>query len=198
MLGVFGTGLLTPIQRVLVALPDVALLLPETPVSVVPSRGPDPRPSFNGYKSSFFNGGEKSLNDSAISNINIARDIHQNETVRTGLSTSKNENSSKELSTYLQSLISFGFRSLAFGSSAYVPMEGLNLGTQAYTGEDDFEVRSFWHFLIPAFYSTLPTDLRQFSVLPSRTLEVPSLLLKTPVQFASLARDSLHLEAGMC
>ena len=43
---------------------------------------------------------------------------------------------------YLQSLTSFDLRSLTFGRSAFVPIEGHNLHVSrgGYTGEDGFEV----------------------------------------------------------
>ncbi|KAF8739530.1 hypothetical protein AX14_009300 [Amanita brunnescens Koide BX004] len=84
-----------------------------------------------------------------------------------------------QAASYLQSLTSFDLRSLTFGKSAYVPIEGFNLHVArgGYTGEDGFEI----------------------SVPPSHTEEVAKLLLKPPVQLAGLAaRDSLRLEAGMC
>jgi glycine cleavage system aminomethyltransferase T len=58
-----------------------------------------------------------------------------------------------QAASYLQSLTSFDLRSLTFGKSAYVPIEGFNLHVArgGYTGEDGFEVRSFCHFPIPAF-----------------------------------------------
>ncbi|KAF8336017.1 glycine cleavage system T protein [Amanita rubescens] len=76
-----------------------------------------------------------------------------------------------QAASYLQSLTSFDLRSLTFGKSAYVPIEGFNLHVArgGYTGEDGFEI----------------------SIPPSQTVE--------PIQLAGLAaRDSLRLEAGMC
>ncbi|KAF8628074.1 hypothetical protein AX15_004105 [Amanita polypyramis BW_CC] len=84
-----------------------------------------------------------------------------------------------QAASYLQSLTSYDLRSLTFGKSAYVPIEGFNLHVArgGYTGEDGFEI----------------------SIPPSQTVEVAKLLCKSPVQLAGLAaRDSLRLEAGMC
>lgn len=43
---------------------------------------------------------------------------------------------------YLQTLTSFDLRTLTFGRSAYVPLEGYNVHVArgGYTGEDGFEV----------------------------------------------------------
>jgi glycine cleavage system aminomethyltransferase T len=48
--------------------------------------------------------------------------------------------------SYLQGLTSFDLRQLTFGSSAFVPIEGFNLHVArgGYTGEDGFEVNSWW------------------------------------------------------
>ncbi|KAJ3729488.1 hypothetical protein C8R42DRAFT_166719 [Lentinula raphanica] len=81
--------------------------------------------------------------------------------------------------SYLQALTSFDLRTLTFGTSAFIPMEGFNLHVArgGYTGEDGFEI----------------------SVPPSETVEVAKMLSKYPVQLTGLgARDSLRLEAGMC
>ena len=47
-----------------------------------------------------------------------------------------------EAAEYLQTLTSFDLRSLTFGRSAFVPLEGFNLHVArgGYTGEDGFEV----------------------------------------------------------
>jgi aminomethyltransferase len=47
-----------------------------------------------------------------------------------------------EAAGYLQALTSFDLRSLTFGRSAFVPLEGFNLHVArgGYTGEDGFEV----------------------------------------------------------
>ena len=47
-----------------------------------------------------------------------------------------------EAAKYLQTLTSFDLRSLTFGRSAFVPLEGFNLHVArgGYTGEDGFEV----------------------------------------------------------
>lgn len=47
-----------------------------------------------------------------------------------------------EAANYLQGLTSFDLRSLTFGRSAFVPLEGFNLHVArgGYTGEDGFEV----------------------------------------------------------
>ncbi|KAF9785158.1 glycine cleavage system T protein [Thelephora terrestris] len=84
-----------------------------------------------------------------------------------------------EAAKYLQTLTPFDLRSLTFGRSAFVPLEGFNLHVArgGYTGEDGFEI----------------------SVPPSETVEVAKLLSQAPVQLTGLgARDSLRLEAGMC
>jgi aminomethyltransferase len=49
-----------------------------------------------------------------------------------------------EAAKYLQTLTSFDLRSLTFGRSAFVPLEGFNLHVArgGYTGEDGFEVYS--------------------------------------------------------
>jgi aminomethyltransferase len=104
-----------------------------------------------------------------------------------------------EAAKYLQTLTSFDLRSLTFGRSAFVPLEGFNLHVArgGYTGEDGFEVRS------P--FSNLPAHQRprvhalQISIPPTETVEVAKLLSQAPVQLTGLgARDSLRLEAGMC
>jgi len=80
---------------------------------------------------------------------------------------------------HLQALTSYDLRSLTFGRSAYVPLEGINVHVArgGYTGEDGFEI----------------------SVSPARAAFLASALLRSPVQLAGLgARDSLRLEAGMC
>ena len=61
-----------------------------------------------------------------------------------------------EAAKYLQTLTSFDLRSLTFGRSAFVPLEGFNLHVArgGYTGEDGFEVR---------------TSLLQFARIPMRT-----------------------------
>ncbi|KAJ7464375.1 hypothetical protein FB451DRAFT_1352788 [Mycena latifolia] len=84
-----------------------------------------------------------------------------------------------EAASYLQSLTSFDLKTLTFGKSAFLPIEGFNLHVArgGYTGEDGFEI----------------------SIPPSQTVEVAELLSKAPVQLTGLgARDSLRLEAGMC
>jgi len=84
-----------------------------------------------------------------------------------------------EAAKYLQTLTSFDLRSLTFGRSAFVPLEGFNLHVArgGYTGEDGFEI----------------------SIPPTETVEVAKLLSQAPVQLTGLgARDSLRLEAGMC
>ncbi|KAK0215133.1 hypothetical protein IW262DRAFT_264933 [Armillaria fumosa] len=83
--------------------------------------------------------------------------------------------------TYLQSLTSFDLRTLTFGKSAWVPLDGgytLHVARGGYTGEDGFEI----------------------SIPPHSTAEiVENLLSSEPVQLTGLgARDSLRLEAGMC
>jgi len=80
---------------------------------------------------------------------------------------------------HLQALTSYDLRSLTFGRSAYVPLEGINVHVArgGYTGEDGFEI----------------------SVSPAHAAFLASALLRSPVQLAGLgARDSLRLEAGMC
>ncbi|KII86106.1 hypothetical protein PLICRDRAFT_44573 [Plicaturopsis crispa FD-325 SS-3] len=80
---------------------------------------------------------------------------------------------------YLQALTSFDLKSLVFGKSAFVPINGFNLHVArgGYTGEDGFEI----------------------SIPPKHTVEVAELFSKAPVQLTGLgARDSLRLEAGMC
>ena len=49
-----------------------------------------------------------------------------------------------QAASYLQSLTSYDLRSLTFGKSAYVPIEGFNLHVArgGYTGEDGFEVHT--------------------------------------------------------
>ncbi|ESK85651.1 putative gcv1-glycine subunit mitochondrial [Moniliophthora roreri MCA 2997] len=84
-----------------------------------------------------------------------------------------------QAASYLQALTSFDLKTLTFGSSAWVPIEGFNLHVArgGYTGEDGFEI----------------------SIPPSETVDVATLLSKDPVQLTGLgARDSLRLEAGMC
>ncbi|KAJ7694574.1 hypothetical protein B0H17DRAFT_1057241 [Mycena rosella] len=84
-----------------------------------------------------------------------------------------------EAASYLQALTSFDLKTLTFGKSAFLPIEGFNLHVArgGYTGEDGFEI----------------------SIPPSQTVEVAMLLSKAPVQLTGLgARDSLRLEAGMC
>ncbi|PBK64350.1 glycine cleavage system T protein [Armillaria solidipes] len=82
---------------------------------------------------------------------------------------------------YLQSLTSFDLRTLTFGKSAWIPIDGgynLHVARGGYTGEDGFEI----------------------SIPPQSTEEVVrDLLSRDPVQLTGLgARDSLRLEAGMC
>ncbi|PFH48645.1 hypothetical protein AMATHDRAFT_64944 [Amanita thiersii Skay4041] len=80
---------------------------------------------------------------------------------------------------HLQTFTSFDLKQLTFGKSAFVPIEGFNLHVArgGYTGEDGFEI----------------------SIPPTHTVEVATLLTRSPVQLAGLAaRDSLRLEAGMC
>ncbi|KAI0782836.1 glycine cleavage system T protein [Abortiporus biennis] len=84
-----------------------------------------------------------------------------------------------EAASYLQGLTSFNLSELTFGKSAFVPIEGFNVHVArgGYTGEDGFEI----------------------SIPPSQTVDLTSLLSKSPVQLTGLgARDSLRLEAGMC
>ncbi|KAL0063502.1 Aminomethyltransferase, mitochondrial [Marasmius tenuissimus] len=86
-----------------------------------------------------------------------------------------------EAASYLQTLTPFDLKTLPFGTSAWVPIEGFNLHVArgGYTGEDGFEI----------------------SIPPANTVEVAELLTKDPkvVQLTGLgARDSLRLEAGMC
>ncbi|KAF9069405.1 hypothetical protein BDP27DRAFT_1421042 [Rhodocollybia butyracea] len=81
--------------------------------------------------------------------------------------------------SYLQAFTSFDLQKLTFGTSAFVPLEGIKLHVArgGYTGEDGFEI----------------------SIPPSQTVEVATLLSRSPVQLTGLgARDSLRLEAGMC
>ncbi|KAJ7625752.1 hypothetical protein FB45DRAFT_922222 [Roridomyces roridus] len=81
--------------------------------------------------------------------------------------------------SYLQALTAYDLTQLTFGKSAFVPIEGFNLHVArgGYTGEDGFEI----------------------SIPPAHTVEVATLLSKSPVQLTGLgARDSLRLEAGMC
>ncbi|TRM58136.1 hypothetical protein BD626DRAFT_512282 [Schizophyllum amplum] len=82
---------------------------------------------------------------------------------------------------YLQTLTSFDLRTLTFGKSAFVPINGgfnLHVARGGYTGEDGFEI----------------------SIPPSQTGDVAQLLSQpSSVQLTGLgARDSLRLEAGMC
>ncbi|KAI0277451.1 hypothetical protein BGY98DRAFT_1079288 [Russula aff. rugulosa BPL654] len=80
---------------------------------------------------------------------------------------------------HLQALTSYDLRALAFGRSAFVPLEGINVHVArgGYTGEDGFEI----------------------SVPPAQATFLASALLRSPVQLAGLgARDSLRLEAGLC
>ena len=84
-----------------------------------------------------------------------------------------------EAATIVQGLTAFDLRSLTFGRSAFVPLEGFNVHVArgGYTGEDGFEI----------------------SIPPAQTIELAKLLLRPPVQLTGLgARDSLRLEAGMC
>lgn len=84
-----------------------------------------------------------------------------------------------EAATILQGLTAFDLKSLTFGRSAFVPLEGFNVhvARAGYTGEDGFEI----------------------SIPPAQTLELTKMLLRPPVQLTGLgARDSLRLEAGMC
>ncbi|KIY46819.1 glycine cleavage system T protein [Fistulina hepatica ATCC 64428] len=86
-----------------------------------------------------------------------------------------------DTASYLQTLTSFDLRTLTFGKSAFIPIDGgfnLHVARGGYTGEDGFEV----------------------SIPPSQTIDVATLLVKPPtVQLTGLAaRDSLRLEAGMC
>lgn len=80
---------------------------------------------------------------------------------------------------YLQGLTPFDLRTLTFGHSAFVPVDGrrLHVARGGYTGEDGFEI----------------------SIPPADTGAVARLLSRDPVQLTGLgARDSLRLEAGMC
>ncbi|KAL1744797.1 hypothetical protein HDZ31DRAFT_63778 [Schizophyllum fasciatum] len=86
-----------------------------------------------------------------------------------------------EAAPYLQTLTSFDLRTLTFGKSAFVPIDGgfnLHVARGGYTGEDGFEI----------------------SIPPNQTFDVAQLLSKPDnVQLTGLgARDSLRLEAGMC
>ncbi|KAL1736143.1 hypothetical protein EV714DRAFT_279513 [Schizophyllum commune] len=86
-----------------------------------------------------------------------------------------------EAAGYLQTLTSFDLRTLTFGKSAFVPIDGgfnLHVARGGYTGEDGFEI----------------------SIPPDQTFDVAQLLSKPDnVQLTGLgARDSLRLEAGMC
>lgn len=104
-----------------------------------------------------------------------------------------------EAAKYLQTLTSFDLRSLTFGRSAFVPLEGFNLHVArgGYTGEDGFEVCP--SLLRLACISNTNVHSPQISIAPSETVEVAKLLSQAPVQLTGLgARDSLRLEAGMC
>jgi aminomethyltransferase len=107
--------------------------------------------------------------------------------------------SGPEAASYLQSLTSFDLRTLTFGKSAFVPIEGfsLHVARGGYTGEDGFEVCFIWYAL--EFLANNQRYVFQISIPPAHTLEVAHLLSKPPVQLTGLgARDSLRLEAGMC
>jgi aminomethyltransferase len=55
-----------------------------------------------------------------------------------------------QVASYLQGLTSYDLRQLTFGRSAYVSIEGFNLHLSrgGYTGEDGFEVRPEYFFVI--------------------------------------------------
>jgi aminomethyltransferase len=93
-------------------------------------------------------------------------------------------------------LTSYDLRALTFGSSAFVPLEGINVHVArgGYTGEDGFEV-----CLQRVALRLLALTIEQISVPPAHAAFLASALLRPPVQLAGLgARDSLRLEAGMC
>jgi glycine cleavage system aminomethyltransferase T len=56
----------------------------------------------------------------------------------------KNLNTGPASADHLQALTSYDLRALTFGSSAFVPLEGINVHVArgGYTGEDGFEVCS--------------------------------------------------------
>ncbi|VDC05862.1 unnamed protein product [Peniophora sp. CBMAI 1063] len=84
-----------------------------------------------------------------------------------------------EAANVLQKHTSFDLKTLTFGRSAYIPVDGVevHVARGGYTGEDGFEIS------IPA----------------EHTVKITSALLEGPVQLAGLgARDSLRIEAGMC
>lgn len=51
-----------------------------------------------------------------------------------------------EAAAYLQGMTAFDLKTLTFGKSAFVPLEGFNVHVArgGYTGEDGFEVRSLF------------------------------------------------------
>ena len=71
-----------------------------------------------------------------------------------------------EAAKYLQTLTSFDLRSLTFGRSAFVPLEGFNLHVArgGYTSEDGFEVRS------PSS-NCLHTNAHAFTLCRSQSLQ---------------------------
>ena len=78
-----------------------------------------------------------------------------------------------ESAKYLQTLTSFDLRSLTFGRSAFVPLEGFNLHVArgGYTGEDGFEVRPLLRF--PCTPMRALTHYRSRS-LPRKRLKSPN------------------------
>lgn len=100
---------------------------------------------------------------------------------------------------YLQKLVKDDLSKIVFGTSAYLDIAGVkcHVARGGYTGEDGFEVCD------PAGPRACDTNLKSFylqiSIPPEHTVEITSLLSKSPVQLTGLgARDSLRLEAGMC
>ncbi|KAH9054093.1 hypothetical protein EDB87DRAFT_1676642 [Lactarius vividus] len=85
---------------------------------------------------------------------------------------------------HLQALTPYDLRALTLGRSAFVPLDGINVHVARgrYTDEDGFEVSPSPIYIPPAHAAFLA-----------------SALLGSPERLAGLgARDSLHLEAGMC
>ena len=78
-----------------------------------------------------------------------------------------------EAAKYLQTLTSFDLRSLTFGRSAFVPLEGFNLHVArgGYTGEDGFEVRI-------SLLQLACTPMRTFTLRRSQSL--PQKLSRSP------------------
>ena len=66
-----------------------------------------------------------------------------------------------QAASYLQRLTSYDLQKLTFGTCAYVPIEGFNLHVArgGYTGEDGFEVRTYFTVFVTELHlNTLTID----------------------------------------